>query len=320
MTNYILRRLLQAIPLLIGITLVTFMIMQLAPGDPMRAMIDPRVDPAELERLEQRLGLDRPAIVQYFSWLKEISTGNLGYSIKSGRAVFRSILDRLPATLYLTGTALSLSFLLGIPLGVLSATRRYSMLDHGLTVVSFLGISIPAFFFGLAMIFIFSLRLGLVPTSGFGTIAANYTGLTLLKDRLIHLILPATVLAFAHLAQVMRHTRSSMLEVLSQDFVRTARAKGLNERVVIYKHAFRNALIPVITVFGLSIPFLFSGTFVTETIFMWPGMGRLAVDSVFARDYPIIMGINLFTSTLVLIGNLLADTMYAMTDPRIRYS
>lgn len=320
MTQYVIRRLLQSLVLLVGITMLTFAIMQLTPGGPMRLMIDPNIDPAQIEKAEQRLGLDRPVIVQYFSWLGEVARGNLGYCIKNGRPVLEVIMERVPATIYLTGLAFVLSFAAAIPLGVLSATRRYSLLDYTMTVVSFAGISIPAFFFGLLLIFLFSIKLGWLPTSGLATIGADLRGWALLADRLKHVIMPALVLVLPNMATVMRYTRSSMLEVLGQEYVQTARAKGLSERVVIYRHALRNAMIPVITIFGLSLPFLFGGAFITETVFAWPGMGRLGIESVFAREYPVVMGINLFTSTLVLVGNLIADVLYAIVDPRIRYS
>lgn len=320
MRVYITKRLLQAAPILIGITLLTFLIMQLAPGDPMRTMINPRVSAEELARAEASLGLDKPLLVQYFNWLREIFRGNLGYTVKTGQPVAELIMDRLPATLLLTGTAFLLSFSLGIPLGVYSATHKYSKTDYALTVVSFIGISIPSFFFGIAMIYLFAVKLNWVPTSGLQTINMVGNPLEILIDRLKHLVMPAIVLALPQMASVMRFTRSSMIEVMTHDYIRTARAKGLGESVVRFKHALRNAAIPVITIFGISIPFLFGGAYITETIFNWPGMGSLGISAITAREYPVIMGLNLFTSTLVLLGNLLADVLYAFVDPRIRYS
>lgn len=320
MLKYVIRRLTQSIPILFGITLLTFFIMQLAPGNPMQTMIDPKISAEEMTRAQENLGFDQPLLVQYWNWLKEILTGNLGYTIKTGQPVGKLILERLPATLLLTGFAFVLAFVIGVPLGVYSATHRYKMPDYLLTIFAFVGISIPSFFFGLGMIFIFALKLGWFPTSGMVTISSGLTGFALFWDQLKHLIMPATVLALPTVATVMRFTRSSLLEVLSQDYIRTADAKGLSRAIVIFKHGLRNALIPVITIFGLSIPFLFGGAYITESIFNWPGMGSLGISAITGREYPVIMALNLFTSTLVLCGNLIADILYAWADPRIRYS
>ncbi|MGM0837276.1 MAG: ABC transporter permease [Bacillota bacterium] len=317
---YIVKRILHAIPILIGITILTFLIMQLAPGNPMQTMINPKISMEEMERAQANLGFDQSKIVQYFSWLKEILQGNLGYTIKTGQSVSDLILERLPATLTLTGSAFIMAFVIGVPLGVFSATHRYKLPDYVLTVFAFIGISIPSFFFGLGLIFIFALKLGWFPTSGMASIGANLTGFALFIDHLKHIILPAVVLSLPTVAVVMRFTRSSLLEVLHQDFVRTADSKGLSRKVVIVKHALRNALIPVITIFGLSIPFLFGGAYITEHIFNWPGMGSMGIQAIVGREYPVIMALNLFTSILVLMGNLLADVLYAWADPRIRYN
>ncbi|UII57539.1 ABC transporter permease [Cytobacillus spongiae] len=319
MKKFLLKRLLQSIPILIGITIMTFSIMQLAPGNPMQTMIDPKISAEEMERAQENLGMNDPIYVQYYNWMKEVLQGNLGYTIKTGQPVGKVIFERLPATLLLTGTAFIMAFVVGVPLGVYSATHRYKLPDYVLTVISFIGISIPSFFFGLGMIFIFALKLGWLPTSGMITIGADYQGFALFVDYLKHVIMPASVLALPTVAVVMRFTRSSLLEVLNQDFIRTADAKGLSKQVVYLKHALRNALIPVITIFGLSIPFLFGGAYITEHIFNWPGMGSLGIQSIVAREYPVIMALNLFTSMLVMFGNLLADVMYAWADPRIRY-
>jgi peptide/nickel transport system permease protein len=320
MGKYIIRRILQAIPVLIGITMLTFLIMQLAPGNPMQTMIDPRISVADIQKAEENLGFNKPLIVQYWSWIKEILRGNLGYSVKTREPVSKMIGERLPATLLLTITAFIVSFVVGVPLGVYSATHKYTKSDYGLTIFAFVGISVPSFFLGLGLIFLLSLKAGILPTSGLISIGRGYTGMALFIDKLKHLIMPAIILSLPNVATVMRFTRSSMIDVMSQDYIRTARAKGLKEKVVRYKHALRNALIPVVTIFGLSIPFLFGGAYITETIFNWPGMGSLGIAAITAREYPIIMGLNLFTSTLVLMGNLIADIMYAFVDPRIRYN
>jgi peptide/nickel transport system permease protein len=319
MKKYISRRLLQAIPIFFGITILTYFIMKMAPGGPLASMISPRNSPADIQRAQEAMGLNQPIIIQYFNWLLELLKGNFGYSTNSGEPVMSMILTRLPATLLLTGTAFVLSFVIGVPLGVYSATHKYSPSDYGLTVFSFFGISIPSFFFGMGLIYVFSIQLGWLPTSGFGDITFRGTGIALFLNKLKYLIMPALVMALADLSTVMRFTRSSMVETLSQDYIRTSRAKGLSERVVIYRHALKNSLIPVVTIFGLSIPNLFGGSYIIEKVFGWPGMGLLGVEAINNRDYQVLMGLTVFTAVLVLLGNLLADLMYALVDPRIRY-
>jgi peptide/nickel transport system permease protein len=240
--------------------------------------------------------------------------GNLGYSFTNRRPVTERIGERIGPTLILTFSSLLLSYLIAIPIGVLSAVRQYSILDYISTIFSFLGISVPSFFFGLLMIYFFALKLDLFPTGGMETIGASSS----LVDRLAHLVLPAIVLSLQNTGIVMRYTRSGMLEVIHQDYIRTARAKGLGERLIIYRHALRNALIPVITLAGVQLPFLLGGAIITEQIYNWPGMGRLAVEAISQRDYPTIMGINLLAAVMVIFGNLFADVMYGVVDPRIR--
>ena len=242
-----------------------------------------------------------------------------GFSTFNGQDVLEMILERLPATLLLTVTSFVFSFVVGIPLGVYSATHKYSKADYGLTVFSFIGISIPSFFFGMGMIYIFAMQLKWFPTSGFGSALFRGTGMQLFLHKLRYLVMPAMVMSLANLSSVMRFARSSMIETLNQDYIRTARAKGLAEKVVIYRHALKNSLIPVITIFGQSIPNLFGGAYITEKVFGWPGMGLLGVDAINNRDYQVLMGLTLFTAILVLLGNLLADIMYSVVDPRIRY-
>ena len=311
MGRYIRKRLLQAVPVVFGITILTFFIMKMAPGGPLTGMISPRTSSESLQRAREALGLNDPIIVQYWNWLKQLVQGNFGYSTYNGQAVLTEILDRLPATLLLTVTSFVISFVVGIPLGVYSATHKYSKADYGLTVFSFIGIYIPRFFFGMGLIFVFALKLKWLPTSGFGSSTFNGEGMAL--------IMPALVMSLSNLATVMRFARSSMIETLNQDYVRTARAKGLSEKVVIYRHALKNSMIPVITIFGQSIPNLFGGAYITEKVFGWPGMGLLGVDAINNRDYQMLMGLTLFTAILVLLGNLLADIMYSFVDPRIRY-
>lgn len=308
------------IPLLFGVTLISFTIMHLAPGNPLDIMANPMItSPQELARIERELGLDQPIIIQYFRWLQQLFSGNLGYSYLTGRPVSTLIGERVGATLALTITALILCFLVSIPVGVVSALKRYSLTDRIATTMTFGGISVPQFFLCLALVYIFSLRFPLFPPSGYGTLGAGYTGVALWFDRLPYLILPAIAMAVPPMAGITRYTRSSVLDTLDEDYIRTARAKGLLERVVIFKHGLRNALIPVITIFGLMFPMIFGGAFVVEYIMDWPGMGTLAVRSVHNREYGIIMALNLVAACLVLLGNLTADILYGLVDPRIRY-
>jgi len=288
----------------------------MCPGNPLKVMLfNPDIKPDERARLERLYGFDDPVYVQYFKWLIRLLQGDLGWSLYTSRPVTKHILERIGPTALLAGTTLFLSFLIAIPFGILSATKQYSLLDYSSTVIIFFGMSLPIFFLGLVVIYIFAVRFGILPTSGMKTLGIPFS----IWDRIKHLILPVSVLTFYQIAPVVRYVRSSMLEVIREDYVRTARAKGISERGVIYKHALRNALIPIVTIFGLSIPFIFNGAFITETIFAWPGMGRLAVGAVFQRDYPILMGTTLITAILVLLGNLIADILYAVVDPRIRY-
>ena len=319
MRKYIRKRLLQAVPVVFGITLLTFFIMKMAPGGPLGGMISPRSSSEALLRAQEKLGLNQPIIVQYWNWLKELVQGNFGYSTYNGQDVLAMILERMPATLLLTVTSFVFSFVVGIPLGVYSATHKYSRTDYGLTIFSFIGISIPSFFFGMGMIYIFAMQLKWFPTSGFGSALFRGEGLALFFHKLRYLVMPALVMSLANLSSVMRFARSSMIETLTQDYIRTARAKGLAEKVVIYRHALKNSLIPVITIFGQSIPNLFGGAYITEKVFGWPGMGLLGVNAINNRDYQVLMGLTLFTAILVLLGNLLADIMYSLVDPRIRY-
>lgn len=288
----------------------------MCPGNPLKVMLfNPDIKPEERARLERLYGFDDPIYVQYFRWLARLLKGDLGWSLYTKRPVTKHILERIGPTAILAGSTLFLSFLIAIPFGILSATKQYSLLDYSSTVIIFFGMSLPIFFLGLVVIYIFAVRFGILPTSGMKTLGIPFS----IWDRIKHLILPISVLTFYQIAPVVRYARSSMLEVIREDYVRTARSKGISERDVIYKHALRNALIPIVTLFGLSIPFIFNGAFITETIFAWPGMGRLAVGAVFQRDYPILMGTTLVTAILVLLGNLIADILYAVVDPRIRY-
>lgn len=319
MGKYIRKRLIQSIPIIFGITILTYFIMKLAPGGPLANMVNPRTSVESIKKAKEAMGLNKPIIIQYFNWLVELLHGNFGYSTFSGQPVLKIILDRLPATLLLTCTAFIFSFVVGIPLGVYSATHKYSAGDYGLTIFSFIGISIPSFFFGMSLIYIFAIKLNWFPTSGFGNARFSGTHWEMFVDKLRYLVMPALAMSLANIATVMRFTRSSMVETLNQDYIRTARAKGLGEKVVIYKHALKNSMIPVITIFGLSIPNLFGGAYIIEKVFGWPGMGQLGVEAIGNRDYAVLMGLTLFTAVLVLAGNLISDILYSFVDPRIRY-
>ncbi len=312
---YLLRRLLITLPILLGITVLSYLILSLTPGDAVQMLINPSMSAADVEIKRHALGLDQPAYIRYMKWLNELAHGNLGYSFSSGAPVARRIGERIIPTLTLTVTALVVSYLIAIPIGMMAATRRYSWVDYLATFFAFLGISLPTFFLGLAGIYIFALRVRWLPVGGTMTLGGEGG----LLDGLHHLILPATVLAVAGAGALTRYVRSSMLEVLGQEYVRTARAKGLAEIIVLRRHALRNALIPVVTLAGLQIPALLAGAVITEQVFEWPGMGRLTIEAINQRDYPVLMGITLIAAVLVAAGNLLADIAYSVIDPRIRY-
>ncbi|MFA6549398.1 MAG: ABC transporter permease [Candidatus Margulisiibacteriota bacterium] len=320
MIKYIFRRLLQLIPLLIGVSLISFFVMHLAPGDPTALFINPNVDPQELIRIRANWGLDQPVIVQYFYWLGNAFRGNFGVSYTTGLPVMQEIIERLPATLLLMISSYILTLLITIPLGVISAVKKGSWFDNLVTVISFAGMATPTFWFGLMLMLLFSVQLGWLPAVGMYDVGIGNKELGIrIFDVVRHMILPLLTMTLLGLAGMTRYQRAAMLEVLNQDYIRTARAKGLPERVVIFKHALRNALIPIVTILGLSLPDLFGGAFIIETIFAWPGMGRLGVMAIFQRNYPLIMGITVFSAVLIVLGNLLADMGYAWVDPRIRY-
>jgi peptide/nickel transport system permease protein len=322
MNRYILRRIFQAIPVLIGITIITFVFTELAPGDAVSSMILSQQDSlsdVDVEGLRAKYGLDQPAPVRYLQWVGGIATGNMGVRIRSRVPVATEISRRLPATLQLMFSALTIAVLLGIPLGVLSALKQYSRLDYLLTSFVFVGISVPGFFAALAAIYLFGVKLDWFPTSGYSTIGANLGFWSSIGDRLRYLTLPALVLGLESMASIMRYTRSSMLEVIRLEYMVTARSKGLSRYVVLIRHGLRNALLPVITVIGLRLPTLFGGAIIIETIFNWPGMGILYLDGVVTRDYPLIMGMVLVSAVLIVISNLITDLTYAIADPRIRY-
>ena len=323
MTSYLVKRILMLIPLMIGITLITFSVIHLAPGEPveMQMAMNPKVGKEARERLTKFYGLDKPLHEQYFSWVGKIVRLDLGRSFSSdGRPVVDKIKERLPVTISLNVIALLLEFGLAIPIGILAATRSDTWLDKGITVFVFVGFAVPTFWLALLLMYLFGVRLNWLPISGLHTLGSDSWGTArYLLDMAKHLILPIMVASFGSLAGLSRYMRSAMLNVISQDYITTARAKGLPERVVIYKHALRNALLPLITLLGFSIPGLIGGSVIFETIFAIPGMGQLFYQGVMSRDYPVVMGILVIGAFLTLIGNLIADLSYALADPRIRH-
>jgi peptide/nickel transport system permease protein len=318
MAQYLIRRLLYTLVTLIGISIMSWVIITQAPGSPIALTLDPKVSPKIIEQMEKNYDLDKPVYQQYFLWLKRLFTGNL-YSFKDGRPVMKKIGERIWNTLLLNLVAMLIIFSLAIPLGIFSAKRQYSFLDNLGTFGAYLGISIPSFWLAYLLI-LGTVKLFGYPVLGMRSfVTEDFTTVEIILDRLWHLMLPSIILAIGGIAALSRYTRSSMLEVIRQDYIRTAKSKGLPQETVYYKHALRNALLPIITLFGFLIPGLIGGSIIMETVFAWPGIGRLAYQAVLARDYPVVMTINTITAVLVLIGNFVADILYAIADPRIRY-
>lgn len=317
MTSYIIRRTLQAIPLLFIISIISFVLMTAAPGDPTDIYFMSEDSTAvDVSYIKEYLGLDQPYYIQYLKWLKAlVLEGNLGFSFQDHRPVTEKIVERIPATLSLMGTGILISFIFAIPMGIYAAVKRNSWFDYLTMGYVNLGLAVPSFWIALMALLVFSLKLDIFPAGG---MRENYDHFDLL-DRLKHLILPACVLAFGIMASKTRYMRSSMLEVIRQDYIRTARAKGLSEQKVIFKHALRNALLPIITIIGFQLPSMFAGSLFIENIFAWPGLGRLAYEAIFLRDYQTILGTTMFISVMVVIGNLIADVLYAVVDPRIQF-
>lgn len=322
MTRYIFKRILMLIPLMLGITLITFTVIHLAPGEPveMQMAMNPKVGKDARERLRKFYGLDRPLHVQYVTWVGKLVRLDLGRSFSpDNRPVLDKIKERLPVTLSLNIIALLLEFGLAVPIGILAATHRDTWLDKGITVFVFVGFAVPTFWLALLLMYLFGVKLNWLPISGLHTLGSDgYGTVRYLWDLAKHLIMPIMVASFGSLAGLSRYMRSTMLNVIGQDYITTARAKGLSERTVIYKHALRNALLPLITLLGFSIPGLIGGSVIFETIFAIPGMGQLFYQGAMSRDYPVVMGILVIGAGLTLIGNLVADVCYALADPRIR--
>jgi len=317
---FLLRRLAQMVVMMIAISALIFLIISFVPGGPFDTLLfgTGTVTKLEVDRLNALIGLDLPWYERYWIWLVKVVQGDWGESWKVvyGQPVMKVIGDRIFATFLLMGVSTALAILIAIPLGIYSAVRQYSLVDYLVTAFSYFGLAMPTFWFGIMMMIGFSVQLGWLPTSGMYTPGEDPT----LGDLLVHLIMPVTVLALVEVAVVSRFMRSAMLEVMSQDYLRTARAKGLREIVVIVRHGIRNALIPVITIVGLRIPVLFAGAIITEFIFSWPGMGQIFIQGVVGSDWPVVQAILVITSFLVILSNLAADILYAVVDPRIRYA
>lgn len=313
MGKYILKRILIAIPVLIGITLIDYAIMCLA-GSPLEMLKGPRISDAALQAKEIAAGLDKPLIVQYFVWLWQLLQGNLGYSMKSYEPVSAMIGSHIGPTLLLMGASLALSLLIAVPAGIYSAVKQYSKGNYAVVTASFIGSSIPSFFLALILIYIFTVKLGILPSGGMNTLGMDGS----VADTIRHMVLPVTVLAVSLAGSNIRYIRSSFLEILQQDYLRTARAKGIGYKRVIWKHAMRNALLPIVTVIGMQIPMLFGGAVIIEQVFSWPGLGLMTMTAIMGRDYPVIMGVCLLSAVVVLVSNLITDILYALVDPTIQ--
>ena len=305
MYQYIARRLILTIPVVLGVSIIVFSIIRMIPGDPARSIAGVNATPEFIEQVRVRYALDQPLPIQYGRFVADLFRGDLGNSIFSGRAVTTEIGERFPRTLLLATVALVIATILGVSAGIVSATRRNSLFDNASMLVALVGVAAPVFWMALMLQLLFAVRLGLLPATGIGTIR--------------HIVLPSVTLGTASAALMARITRSSMLDVLRQEFITTARSKGLNERVVVYKHALKNALIPVVTVLGLQFGILLGGAVLTETVFAWPGVGRLLVDAILRRDYPVVQGTVMLLAFLFVIINLTVDIVYAFLDPRIHY-
>ena len=327
MTLFLLRRLFQAVPLILGIATLVFFLLSLAPGDAVSFLVSPNITPEALEQIRRNMGLDQPVHIRYLRWMGSMLTGDFGISLSRNEPVLDIILEILPNTLVLSLAAIVVAFAGGILIGVFQAVRQNRFADSALSVVGLFFYSMPSFWLALMLILVFSLGARNLwgwpiwfPASGMTSVEYPFMSPgEQLRDRLAHLVLPALSLALVLAAGVARYMRASMLEVIRQDYVRTARSKGLSEFRVIARHALPNGLIPIVTLLGLYLPTFFSGAVLIETVFAWPGMGRLVVDAIFQRDYPVVMAGTFIFAVMVVAGNLIADMLYALVDPRIRY-
>jgi len=320
MYQYIIRRILVFVPMLFALSIIVFALAKAAPGDPFTGKIlDPNVDPEIFEQQREELGLNKPLPIQYVNWVSSFIKGDFGESIAyNGRSVQSLIVERFGNTMRLGIFSLALTLIVSIPIGIYSARKPYSPLDYAATTFGFMGLAIPNFFFGLVAIYIFAIKIGWFPAQG-SIAGPGMEGFSELMSRIHHLILPGITLGLAGTATYMRYMRSEVLDVLESDYIRTARAKGMSERNVLYKHTLRNALIPIITLMGFELGTLLGGAIITEQVFNFPGLGTLFISSVINRDYPVVMAISLLLGIAIIIGNLLADIFYSIVDPRIRY-
>ena len=323
MGRYIFMRLVQSLFLLVGVSMLTFAIIQLAPGGFAQMMGEsPDATAEDTARLTELWGLDQPVHIQYLRWAEQMVQGNFGDSLAQGRPISQMIGERLPATIFLNIIGLILIYVIALPIGIFSAVKQYSKFDHIMTFVAFLGQAMPAFFFAMLLIYYVGMRVEWIPLAGMATIGVEWgevSFMTWFADRSRYIVMPLAVIVFGGLAGLVRFMRASMLDVIHQDYVRTARAKGLSERVVIFKHTVRNALLPIVTSLGFAFSGLLGGSVVIESIFAWPGVGLLAIQAIFTRDYPVIMAFNLIGSIMLVIGMLVADILYVVVDPRIKY-
>lgn len=315
-SRYIFKRLIIAIPTILGITLLVYLLASMTPSSPLEILFnDPYATQEQIDRMAAQMGLDQPVMIQYVRWLKQLLTGNLGHSYRTNIPVATMVMERLGPTLMLTGSAMLITLVIAIPLGMMAAYKPYTGWDYISSGISFVGTAMPNFFAALVFIYLFNVRMRWFPSSGmYDTTGAHTVGMFL-----HHLVLPSVVLAIQMIGSLIRQCRGSMMEVLQDDYVRTARAKGLVEKSVLSRHALRNAWIPLVSWFGMQLPFLIGGAVVTEQIFGWPGLGSLMVQSINSRDYPVIMGITVVIAMMVLVGNLIVDLLYSILDPRIRY-
>ncbi|MCA1920579.1 ABC transporter permease [Buttiauxella noackiae] len=314
MNNVLVRRLAQLVPMLFFISLVSFLLVKLAPGDPVQAYITPRMSPEDIERIRHSLGLDKPMFMQYLLWLKNVLQGDLGYSLIYHRPVLTMIAERIPATLGLMGASLVLAMVLAIPLGLVAGAFKHRWLDHFLNMFAYIGISVPIFWFGILLITVFSVQLNWLPSMGMRTIGMEDSWLDVVR----HGILPCIALSFYNLSNYVRYIRSNTITQLSADYVQTQLAYGATRRSILFRHVLKNVLLPVITLFGISFGELVVGAYVTESVFSWPGMGLLGIQSITSLDYPLIMAMIMLSSLMLIVGNLLADMLYRVADPRIK--
>lgn len=318
MVQYIIKRILKMIPLLLAISIIIFWIVSMTPGNFVDAKSNPNMSAEKIEQLKSIYGLDKPVPVRYINWLKGVVKGDLGDSLKYRQPVTSVINAYVWNSFLLAAVSFVISLIVAIPLGIISAVKQYSFFDKATTFLTFLTMSVPTFFLGLILIKIFALNMNILPIGGMTNAGSKLTGMSNLEDIVKHMIMPCVTLVIIQVGSLIKYVRTSMLEVIRQDYIRTARAKGLKEKVVIYKHALRNALIPIVTIIGLSIPGLFAGALITETVFVWPGVGKLGYDAILTRDYVLTVGFAMFMAVLTLLGNLLSDILYAVVDPRIK--